>query len=116
MSFKNFSPLTNLENLTNTLNTYGVAVLPNVFTDDECEFVKKSTFDYLATNYGVNGPNDYEKVHPIGGGILHNYGIALIKEILDMKTDERVENIFKTIWNNQEVTMSLDGMRINFLN
>ena len=51
MSFTNFSPLTNLENLTKTLDTYGVAVLENVFSEDECEHVKKKTFDFLDLIY-----------------------------------------------------------------
>jgi hypothetical protein len=109
MAFKNFSPITDLENLNNTLNNYGVAVMPNVFTADECELVKLLTFNNLAQNFGVKGPNDYDKIFITGGGIIHHCGIALSKEILDMKSDERVEKIFKTIWNNQEVTMSLDG-------
>jgi hypothetical protein len=112
MEFSNFSPLTDLENLNNTIDLNGVAVLPNVFTNEECEFLKKSVFDYLAKTHNVHEPDDYEKIHPIEGGILHKYGIALIKEVLDMKTDERVEKIFKTIWNNEEVTMSLDGINI----
>ena len=111
MSFKNFSPLTDLENLNITLNNYGVAVIPNVFTPDECELVKLTMFNNLAQNKDVKGPNDYDKINIMGGGIIHD-GIALSKEILDMKSDERVEKIFKTIWNNQEVTMSLDGINI----
>lgn len=113
MNFKHFSPLTDLKNLTKTLDLYGVAVLPNVFTYKECEFVKNSTLDYLAKTHGVNKPDDFAKICPMGGGILHEFGISLIKEILDMKTDERVENAFKTIWNNEEVTMSLDGINIS---
>ena len=110
MSFTNFSPLTDLNNLNNTLNEYGV--IPNVFSEEECDLVRKNVFDYLAENHGVHTVDDFKKINPIEGGILHNYGIALIKPILDMKTDERVENIFKHIWNNEEVTMSLDGINI----
>ena len=112
MSFTNFSPLTTLQNLTNTLEEHGVAVLPNVFREVECEYVKNCTFEYLAKNHGVKEPQDFERLHPVGGGIYHSYGISLIKEVLDMKTDERVENIFKTIWNGEDVTMSLDGINI----
>jgi hypothetical protein len=110
MSFKNFSPSTNLENLTNTLETYGVAVLENVFSEDECEYVKKKTFEYLAEYHNIREPDDYAKLMPTQGGIINGYGISLIKEILDMKTDERVESAFKKIWNNDEVELLLNNI------
>ena len=112
MSFKNFSPLTDLESLNKTLDTYGVAVLHNVFSNEECEFVKSKTFEYLLNKHNIKDSDDYLKLYPTRGGIINAYGISLIKEILDMKTDERVENAFKTIWNNEEVTMSLDAVNI----
>ena len=112
MAFSDFSPLTDLENLNQTLETYGVAVLPNVFTEEECERVKNGVYSYLAKNHDVHEADDYVKVNPMEGGIINCYGIALIKDVLNMKTDERVENIFKRIWNNEEVTMSLDAINI----
>lgn len=112
MAFTDFSPLTDLDNLNNTLEAYGVAVLPNVFTEEECDKVKNSVFTYLAEEHDVREADDYVKVIPIEGGILNGYGLALLKEVLDMKTDERVENVFKKIWNNEEVTMSMDAINI----
>jgi hypothetical protein len=112
MAFSDFSPITDLENLNATLEKYGVAVIQNVFTEEECGRVKKAVFNYLAVNHDVHDADDYVKVNPMEGGILNCYGIALLKDVLDMKTDERVENIFKHIWNNEEVTMSLDAINI----
>jgi hypothetical protein len=113
MSFTNFSPQKTLSNLVKTLDTYGVAVLPNVFAHEECESVKANVYEYLAQNHNVHVADDYEKMRPLGGGVLHSYGISLIQEVLKMKTDERVEIIFKNIWNHDEVTMSLDGITIS---
>lgn len=110
--FQDFCPLTDLENLNKTLDTFGVAVLPNVFTEAECEYVKKKVFDYLAREHLVFEPDDISKLNPLNSGVLHSFGISLLKEVLDMKTDDRVIEAFKKIWKQDELTTSLDGLNI----
>lgn len=112
---KDFSPQTTLDNLNETLEKYGVAVLPNVLSDDECEVFKLSVLNQIALKRGVKKPDDFIRLRPVGGGIIHNYGIALLKEVLDLKTDERVIEPFRRIWPeaNGELTTSLDGIHIS---
>lgn len=111
---KDFSPLTDLDSLAGTLEKYGVAVLPNLFTDEECEKVKKSVFDEMASKHGVHTPDDFYKVEPIEAGILQKFGLSLLKEVLDLKTDERVVEAFRRVWPeaNGELTTSFDGICI----
>jgi len=65
---KDFSPLTTIDKLTETLDKYGVAVLPNVLPEEECEAFKKTIFEHLATEFGVKEPDDYVKLNPKGEG------------------------------------------------
>ena len=111
---KDFSPQTNLDNLVDMLDEYGVAVLSDLFTDDECETFKKKVFDHISSKFGVNKPDEFAKLRPVGGGILHNYGISLIEPCLTLKTDQRVLNAFDRIWPEAfgDLTTSLDGIHI----
>jgi len=110
--FSDIYPEANLENLNQILETYGVAVIPNVFQENECELLKENVFKYLKTEFEIEKPDDFQKLRPLKGGILHYYGISLLKEVLDLKTDERVVQIFEKIWDTKELTMSLDGLNI----
>lgn len=42
--FSDFTPITDLNGLSDTLEKYGVAVIPSVFTDEECSKVKKNVW------------------------------------------------------------------------
>lgn len=99
---RDFSPLTNLDELLQTLDSFGVAVLPNVFSHDECETFKSKIFDYIEKNHDVREPNDFKKIGAKHGGIIHKYGIPLIPEVLDLKTDERTIEPFRYILYNQK--------------
>ena len=108
--FSDFYPETTLENLNATLDMQGVAVLPNVFSEHECNIVKKSVLAHLANGYSVKQPGDFQKLKVQAGGIFHKYGVALIKEVLDLKTNERTIAPFAHIWREEELTTSLDGI------
>lgn len=110
--FSHFYPEANLENVNQILEKHGVAVIPNVFQENECEILKNNVFKYLKEEFDIEKPDDFHRLRPISGGILHYYGISLLKEVLDLKTDVRVVQIFEKIWNTNELTMSLDGMHI----
>jgi len=107
-----FCPLTTLHQLKETLDKYGVAVLPDVFTSAECETVKTRMFEYLAREHQVTKPDDFKRLKPLRGGMMKSYGIALQKEILDLKTDERVVDSFRQIWAEKELTTALDSIYI----
>lgn len=118
-NFADFCPLANLDNLNETLEQYGVAVLPDVFAEDECDSYRQKIFDYIEQKHQIKRPDDYEvKLKSLRGGILHFYGLGLIEPVLDIKTDERVVEAFRRIWrqadeeNEIELTTSLDGINI----
>lgn len=65
---KDFTPLATPDTLNETLNKYGVAVLPNVLPADECDALRKSLFDYLANRLNIKEPDDFYKLKPVGEG------------------------------------------------
>jgi ectoine hydroxylase-related dioxygenase (phytanoyl-CoA dioxygenase family) len=113
MNYSDFSPQTNLENLNSTLDEFGIAVLANVITNEECNQFKKEIFKHLSKQHDIHTTEDYyAKFRPMNGGLVHYYGLTLIRPVLDLKTDERVIEPFKRIWNETDLTTSFDGMYI----
>lgn len=108
-----FSPITDLDNLVSTLDKFGVAVLPNVFESKECDALKRKIFRHLAAQHDVKSTQDYyKKIRPLNGGLIHYYGISLLPEVLNLKTDERTIEPFRRIWNEPNLTTSFDGLFI----
>lgn len=111
--FTDFSPQTDLENLVPTLNKYGVAVLTNIFQHKECDDLKRKIFKHLNNQHNIQSTQDYyRKIRPLNGGLIHSYGLSLLPEVLELKTDERTIEPFRRIWNEPEVTTSFDGLFI----
>lgn len=112
MQYSDLSPITDLDNLKQTLDELGVAVLPSVFSETECNDLIQSLRKHVADKFNIVEPNDYKKLRPIEGGIIHNYGLALTKEVLDLKTNEKTIKPFQTVWGEEDVVTSLDGIFI----
>ena len=108
--YNDFYPEASLETLNTVLETFGVAVLPNVFGEKECDDIKAASLRYLALEYGVHTNEDFKKLNLLRGGMFHNYGVSLTKEILDLKTEDRTIEPFKRIWQEEKLTTSLDGL------
>lgn len=113
MSFSDFSPVTDLDNLVNTLEEYGVAVLPSVFSDEECDQFRSALFNHLRDEHKIVEPDDICNVSPIQGGAMFTYGLSLTKPVLDVKTSDKALAPFRRFFpNDSEFTTSLDGMFI----
>ncbi|CAF0771066.1 unnamed protein product [Brachionus calyciflorus] len=110
--YTDFFPETDISNLNATLNQHGVCVLTNVFQREECDFIRQRILNHLKTELNVSEPNDFEKLKPLKGGIMRYYGISLLKEVLDLKTDARTVKPFEEIWQNNELTTSFDSIFI----
>ena len=55
--------VTTINNITPTLNQYGVAIIPNVLTQQECDAMKQGMWNYLET-ITVNLPVPIKKANP----------------------------------------------------
>jgi hypothetical protein len=113
--FSDYTTLTDLDNLAQTLEEYGVAVVPNVIPESECDEFRAKMFEYLKTEHNIVTPNDLmDKLKPSHGGMIKKYGIPLTRMVLDLKTDDRVIEPFRRVWpeDRDELVTSLDGMFI----
>ena len=104
--------VTDVAKLKETIEQFGVAVLDNVFTEPECELVKQKILARLAKEHNVSRPDDFEKLKPLRGLMLKYFGVALMPEVLELKTDERVIKIFQHLWQEDELSTSFDSMTI----
>jgi len=112
-SFTDFTAESDLDDLQSKLDEYGVAVLPEVFKKDECDEFRNKVWSKLCQKHDIKNIKDYmAKINPIHGGLIHSNGVSLYSEVLDLKTDERAIEPFRRIWNEKELTVSLDGLYI----
>jgi ectoine hydroxylase-related dioxygenase (phytanoyl-CoA dioxygenase family) len=113
--YADFSPITDLDNLTKTLDEFGVAVLPNVFSRDECDAFRAKVMKELKTELGVVTPNDVmDKLKATHGGMIKTHGVSLSNTVLELKTDERTIEPFRRVWpeDRDALVTSLDAMFI----
>ena len=96
--------VTDVTKLKETLDQFGVAVLGNVFTEPECELVKQKILARLAREHNVTTPDDFAKLKPLRGLMMKYFGVALMPEVLELKTDERVIRIFQQLWKEDVLT------------
>jgi ectoine hydroxylase-related dioxygenase (phytanoyl-CoA dioxygenase family) len=123
--YKNYN--TTVNELTNTLDTFGVAVIPNILTNNECIEYRNgiwdelenltSTIDDADVPFDRNNTNSYGKffkLYPMHSMLLQHYGIGHLQNIWNIRQHENVCNIFSNVWNapNEELLVSFDGMSL----
>lgn len=116
MIYKSY--ITNLENLNNTLDQYGVAVIPNIITDEECEQYKKNIWDSIHSIYNPFLLEDetswksFYNLLPLHSMLIQHYGVGHIQGVWDIRSHRSVQNVFSKIHDTTELLSSFDGISI----
>lgn len=97
------------------LEEHGWAVIPNVFTLEECEKYKSRFWDWLES-FGTGLKRDSreswmreENWPPNRRGLLQHYGVGHADFVWDLRLDPRVIEIFANIWQTDDLLVSFDG-------
>lgn len=109
-------------NFMETLDKYGVCVIPDIFTESECiklrdkiwEGIKHIQKDRFDINDKKTWMNFYD-FFPSQSMLIQHFSIAHLQGVWDIRQDERIANIFSKIWNckKEDLVTSFDGISIN---
>ena len=113
--------ITDINNLKNTLNEYGVAIIPNILSKEECENMKDGMWNYLK-HITQKFPNPIEKdnisswrsfkdLYPKHSMLIQQWSIGHAQMIWDIRQNQKVYSVFAKLWNvkPEELLVSFDG-------
>lgn len=118
--------LTTQENVLDTLEQYGVAIIPNVLNELECEQMRNGAWSYLEhitqnmeNPIKKNNPNSwksYKELFPKHGMLLQQWGVGHAQFNWDLRQNPKIVNIFAQIWNveSTQLFVSFDAASFGF--
>lgn len=114
---------TDVENLKNTLDTFGVAIIPNVLNIEECENSCNDMweyFEFISQNWSKpidrTKPDSFRSfwnLYPMHSMLLQHWNVGHAQFVWDLRQNDRIINTFsKGIWNcrSDELLVSFDGV------
>jgi hypothetical protein len=123
MNYKNYNCTT--KNLTQTLNTYGVAVIPNILNNKECEENIKSLWkelNILTSNMDfplkMNDKNTWKtlyELYPLHSMLIQHFGIGHLQTSWNIRQNKKISKIFSQIHKSKqdELLVSFDGLSLH---
>lgn len=121
--YKNYD--TTVEKLSEKLEEYGVAVIPNVLTHDETKQLQTDMWtllSYLTTNMEHPIQKDkpetwssFYELYPLHSMLLQHYSIGHHQVVWDIRQNKNIVDIFSKIWNTkpEDLLVSFDGLSIH---
>ena len=118
--------LTTKENLKETLEKYGVAIIAGVLSDEECENMKTNMWDYLehiTQHFETPMKRDdsstwsqYSQLYLLHSMLLQRFNVGHCKMVWDLRQNEKIISIFSTLWNTpaEDLLVSFDGASFSF--
>ncbi|VVU94296.1 hypothetical protein CPAV1605_16 [seawater metagenome] len=113
-----------LENIHQKLKNDGVAVIKNVLNQSELEEAKSNmwaTLNTLTTNLEKpiqkTNPSTWRtfySLYPIHSMLVQHWSIGHSQYVWDVRQNQKVVNVFKEIWNNNNLLCSFDGVSVHF--
>ncbi len=112
---------TTKEKVKETIQKYGVAIIPNVLTEDEREEMKNGMWDYLETvsaQFDTPIKRDDKKswreiynLMPLHSMLIQHWGLGHAQFIWNLRQNEKCVEIFSSLWNvpKEELLVSFDG-------
>lgn len=116
---------TSKEHLRSTLDQYGVAIIPNLLSDEECEQIVSGLWDYFETiTKEMTIPLDREKeetwkeiykLFPLHSMLFQHFSVGQSQVCWDMRQHPKVLEIFSHFWNckAEDLLVSFDGVSFN---
>ena len=111
---------TTVENINETLDTKGLAILPGFLNENEIESMRAGFFETFRNLTGNQfNPDDEETwrcvmdLQPTQGMLFQNYGIGQAQVSWDLRQNPRVVDVFKGIYGverREDLTVSMDGL------
>ena len=112
---------TTKENLKQTLETYGVAIIPNVITNNECKQMTDGMWDYLEhitqewstpiNRHSISSWREFYKLYPKHSMLLQHHNVGHMQAIWDLRQNPKIVDIFSYFWEclPEDLLVSFDG-------
>lgn len=126
MSYEKDKYITTPERVKETVDKYGVAIVPNVLDKEEIENMNNGMWDYLEhvskefdtpiNRDRISSWKEYLKLIPKHSMLLQQYQIGHAQFCWDIRQNTKVINIFENIWVSpgEELLTSFDGAAFHF--
>lgn len=113
--------VTNKENLHKTINEFGVAIIPNVINDEECDNLVKGLWDFFEhisqrwiTPIKRNDEKSWKeiyKLYPLHSMLFQYFNCGHAQVSWDFRQNKKIVDIFAYFWKckNEELLVSFDG-------
>lgn len=120
--YKNYD--CNIDNMQSYLDMYGIAVIPNIFSQDEMIKVRTDMFNTLEhmmqklePPFKQNNESTWKQIHkmkPLHGMLFQSFGIGHSQFAWNIRQDPRIADIFAKLWHvkPEELLSSFDGVSI----
>lgn len=116
-------PVCNINDITNTIEHYGVAVVPNILTEMECHEIitranqwledkPKNEQDKVKVNDKGTWKNISKVFYANHGGLMQYFNVGQAQFVWDVRQNPKVKNIFESIWQTEDLIVSFDGCNI----
>ena len=119
--YEYFKYITNKESLKETINKYGVAIIPNVINDLECQSIVDGIWDYfehISQKWTVpinrNNQNTWKeiyKLYPIHAQLYQHFSCGHAQVVWNIRQNPKIIEIFSYFWNcvSEDLLVSFDG-------
>ena len=126
MAYEYEKYITDIASLKNTIERYGVGIIPNVLNDEEIKQMNDGMWDYLeyvSQKFDKPIQRDdrkswvhYLKMFPKHSMLLQQFGVGHAQYIWDLRQNEKIVDIFSQFWDvpKEDLLVSFDGASFHF--
>jgi len=116
-------PVCKVDEIVSTIEKYGVAVVENILTEEECkigidganrwlESIAKNEEDKIKLSDKNSLRFISQKMHAIHGGLIQHYSVGHSQYVWDIRQNPKVKSVFENIWKEKDLIVSFDGVNI----
>ncbi|CAB9513075.1 Phytanoyl-CoA dioxygenase (PhyH) [Seminavis robusta] len=114
------------EGLRDTLERYGVAIIPGVLDDEEVDEMKQGFWQFLGqlsancktpiTRQNKKTWSTFYSFKPMRGMLMQHWGVGHAQVLWNLRQNPKIVDIFSTLWNvpREELLVSFDGASFAF--
>ena len=125
MAYEDSKYYATAETLRETIDQFGVAIIPNVLTDKECVDMVAGIWDFFehitqAWPVPISRTNEaswreFYKLYPLHSMLVQHWGIGHAQISWDLRQNEKLAGIYAQLYNCplEDLLVSFDGMSLN---
>jgi hypothetical protein len=113
------------ETLRDTINKFGVAIIPNILNDDECNSLVSGIWDFfehITQMWQIPLKRDNEstwtqfyKLYPMHSMLIQHWGVGHAQVSWNLRQNEKIVELFSHFWkcSKNDLLVSFDGLSFN---